>query len=64
MIPQRSMGLLCDNQFTSPNFPKSTVSRRNFGAIDLTQTSYFGFVAIIFDGKFRKNGGKWGKIGF
>jgi len=30
--------------------------RRNFGAIDLTQTSYFGFVAIIFDGKFRKNG--------
>ena len=29
--------------------------RRNFGAIDLTQTSYFGFVAIIFGGKFRKN---------
>ena len=29
--------------------------RRNFGAIDLTYTSYFGFVAIIFGGKFRKN---------
>ena len=29
--------------------------RRNFGAINLTQTSYFGFVAIIFGGKFRKN---------
>jgi len=29
--------------------------RRNFGAIDLTYTSYFGFVAIIFDENFRKN---------
>ena len=29
--------------------------RRNFGAIDLTYTSYFGFVVIIFGGKFEKN---------
>jgi len=29
--------------------------RRNFGAIDLTYTSYFDFVAIIFGAKFRKN---------
>ena len=34
--------------------------RRNFGAIDLTYTSYFDFVVIIFGAKFRKNE----KIGF
>ena len=29
--------------------------RRNFGHIDLTWTSFYGFVAIIFSEKFRKN---------